>query len=104
MIYKKYSMKKRLEHVLRNTEYKLVFFKYDSKSFGNIIIQISGYNQKLNITSDRGDIYMNDKGVYFGLESPLLLDPFEIIIAILIRDYLIPLKREIDLSSYDLKK
>ena len=92
----------RIKKLLINTNYRLVYFKYDYKTFGNITIRIESAGEAVNILTDRGEIYFNGKGVFYPLISPLVVDTIDIIIAVLLRDYLMILQKPKDLSNYKL--
>lgn len=96
------SMKDRIQKLLLNTGYELISFRYDSKTFGNMIINIAGKDNKINIVTDRGEVYFNDKAVYYPLVSPLEVETIEIVVAVLLRDYLMVLRKLRDLSNYKL--
>ena len=98
---KEKRIKERIQKLLVNTGYSLTDFRYDYKTFGNLIINISGNNEKINIITDRGEVYFNNKGVYFPSISPLEIEVIEIIVAVLLRDYLMKLRKKRDLSDFN---
>lgn len=99
---KEKEIKNRILKLLVNTSYNLVDLRYDYKTFGNITIKIAGVDEEINIVTDRGEVYFNNKGVFFPLVSPLEVDTIEIIISVLLRDYLMKLRKTRDLSEFKL--
>jgi len=96
------SIKARIQKLLLYTGYELIHFNYDSKTFGNMIIKIAGNDKIINIVTDRGEVYFNDEAVYYPLISPLEIETIEIVVAVLIRDYLMILQKPRNLGNYKL--
>lgn len=77
---KENELRTEIINIIKNTQYDIIEFFIDDKSFGNIVLVIDDGRNQVRFIQDRGDIYVErrakDQQIWNELSSPQI--PYDI--------------------------